>query len=160
MQIPDHDALGAQQKKSKSGSIYKEKTKWETVFAVSGLAVFVCFLAFAIISINIQVTVEDKLHEGNKLFKHGQFLEAERVYQDAYRKISFFPAHADFGPAAYRYARALETNGKGRCGHSDLSGRTQKLQLDGLGGRHYLEACCFSQQRSSGRNLLEDEPRR
>lgn len=111
MHVPD-DVRWERSEKSKSGEVYKEKTKWETVRALSGFAVVVCFLAFAVITINIQVTVDDLLGGGNRLFKHGQYVQAERVYREAYKKISFFPAHADFGPAAYRYARALETNGK------------------------------------------------
>ncbi len=131
MQIPD-DVRWERSEKSKNGAIYKEKTKKETILALTGVSAMVCFLAFVVITINIQVTVEELLGQGKKLFKERQFVQAERVYREAYQKISFFPFHADFGPAAYRYARALETNGKAdaaiplylraieRCNWSDL----------------------------------------
>ncbi len=131
MQIPDQVRL-ERSEKSKSGALYKQKTKTEAALALIGLSAIICFLAFVIVTASAQVAVENLLQDGRQLIKAGQFAQAERVYRDAYQKIRAFPFHADFGPAAYRYARVLETNGKlaqcvpiyrqaiERCNWSDL----------------------------------------
>ena len=111
MQIPD-DVRWERGEKSKNGAIYKAKTKKEAVFALTGLALMVLFLAFVVITVHIQVTAADLVGQGKRLVKQGQFVEAEKVFRQAYQKVSFFPFYPDLGPVAYKYAHTLQTNGK------------------------------------------------
>lgn len=111
MQIPDTVKF-AQGETSKATKKFKEKNKFEGVFAILFSFIFLGALASFSIFFNAQERSSDFLKKGRKAYALKQFDVAESDLRQAYNSVAALPFMTQYGMASYRYALALEANGK------------------------------------------------
>lgn len=109
--IPD-DVKFSIGERSKNVIKHKGKHRFEAVFGV----LFMCLFAGAIALFSICFYAQEHsnylLKSGRKAYARKQYDVAEATLKRAYLTVAYFPFMHQYGIASYRYALALEANGK------------------------------------------------
>lgn len=111
MHIPDAVKF-AQGEKSKAAKLFQEKHRFEGFFASLFALLFIGALGSFCIFFNAQERSNALLKSGRKEYAHKHYDLAERDLRLAYNTVSLLPFMSQYGMASYRYALALEANGK------------------------------------------------
>ncbi|MBC8000661.1 MAG: tetratricopeptide repeat protein [Leptolyngbya sp.] len=109
--IPD-DVKFSIGERSKSVIKHKGKRRFEAVFGVLFMCLFAGAIALFSICFYAQEHSNDLLRSGRKAYARKQYDVAEATLKRAYLSVAYFPFMHQYGIASYRYALALEANGK------------------------------------------------
>ncbi|CAN5509973.1 hypothetical protein BH10CYA1_BH10CYA1_40630 [soil metagenome] len=109
--IPDHVKFSIGEK-SQSVIKHMGRRRFEAVFGWLFMSLFAGAIALFSICFYAQEHSNDLLRNGRKAYARKQFDVAEATLKRAYITVQYFPFMHQYGMASYRYALALEANGR------------------------------------------------